>query len=135
MKPHTTIGGDRALLRTLFLLHIKRDDSSLVQKLSHFFKVLFQEAARRHGRGSDSSTSGRKSRAIAEDSILVQSDVAEVAHFFVLGACEAQWSQVPQDKMIVSSVGDKVVSLALQELSQSRSVLLHLRKNEGWIER
>mmetsp|Transcript_15046 Transcript_15046/g.18151 ORF Transcript_15046/g.18151 Transcript_15046/m.18151 type:complete len:331 (+) Transcript_15046:595-1587(+) len=115
-------------------LHLNANLQGLVQEISNLFEVSACETTRGHGRGTNTHTSRGESRCITKHSILVQSDVAQLAHALHLVTRDGRRPQVPKDQVVLSATGDQLVAVSVQPACKSGSVCPHLLRvdNELW---
>mmetsp|Transcript_27815 Transcript_27815/g.54536 ORF Transcript_27815/g.54536 Transcript_27815/m.54536 type:complete len:391 (+) Transcript_27815:1109-2281(+) len=107
----------------VLLLDGAADLDGPVEEFGDLLKLLLLQPASCHGRGPHSHSSGCHRRGIPKDGVLVQSDVAGVAHLLHLGSRDALRPQVPQNQVVVGAVGHQLVPLAHQVVTTRLGVL------------
>lgn len=85
-----------------------------VQEVANLDKVGLLEGARGQGRGSETNTTGSDGRDITADRVLVEGDLGNVADALDLGAGELEGAKIPEDQVVVRTVGLDLVAVADQ---------------------
>mmetsp|Transcript_37532 Transcript_37532/g.52100 ORF Transcript_37532/g.52100 Transcript_37532/m.52100 type:complete len:203 (+) Transcript_37532:287-895(+) len=97
-----------------------------MKEFGNFLKISFSQPPRGHGRRSDTHAARCQGRGISKDRILIESDVAQLAHFLHLVARDCQRAQIPKHQMVVSPASHHLVSFTHQVCCQCHHIGLHL---------
>jgi len=87
-----------------------------VQELGDNLHLGLLHTPRSEGVGTDTASTGDHGRLVAGNRVLVESDVSEVADLLNLGSREAEGTEIPQDEVVVRTVGLKLVVVRDEDL-------------------
>lgn len=104
------------------LLDLEGNLDSLVQEIRNLLEVSLLHTPRGQCRGTDTDTAGNESAGVTVDGVLVDGDVDQIADLLHLGASETLRPQVPENKVIVRAVGNRLVTVRRKTSGKSASV-------------
>ena len=104
------------------LLEMERQLDSAVQELGNLLNILLLEVPAGNSRCTKTDTTGSLRASIARDCVLVDGNAQEIADLLDLGAGEAEGPQVPENEMVVRSVGLELVTLLNEGVAESLGV-------------
>lgn len=118
------VGGDKVFekLVTGLLLGSQGDLDSLVEEVCDLLHLGFLHGPGSQGGETDSNTTGHLGGSVTGDGVLVNGDVSFVTDLFNLGTGQAQGSQVPENQVVVGTVGLELVVVADQDLGDGPGV-------------
>mmetsp|Transcript_79311 Transcript_79311/g.173960 ORF Transcript_79311/g.173960 Transcript_79311/m.173960 type:complete len:538 (-) Transcript_79311:24-1637(-) len=113
-------------LLAALLLDFSSDVNGLADELSDLHEVLLHQASGGHGRSANSEAVGVHGALVTWDGVLVQDDRSGLAEDLGLVAVDALASEVHQQKVVVSAVGDQIEALLFQGVAQGLGILENL---------
>lgn len=109
-------GGNKVLHKLAASLGLdgQSDLDNAVQELANLDKVGLLEGAGGQGRGTKTDTAGGDGRDVTADRVLVEGDLSHVTDALDLGAGELKGTEIPEDQVVVRTVGLDLVAVANQ---------------------
>ena len=107
-------------------LHLQAQVDRLAQKVGDDDEILLDETARGHRRSADADAARGQRAGVAEDGVLVQSDVKKVAQVLHLASSQAERTQIPEHQVVVGAAGDEAVALGHESFAARLGVRLDL---------
>lgn len=118
------VGLDKVLeqLGAGLLLGEESDLNGSVEEVTDDLHVLLGHGSGSEGGKTDTDTTGYLSRSVTRNGVLVHGDVSLVTNLLNLGTGKTERSEIPQDQVVVSSIGLELVVVREQNLGHSSGV-------------